>query len=230
MNHQLKIKNIIPLIASIVSLVILIAIFLVSCYRDYGLGILDYDTILTIFNKETDFAQFSSYAMPDSIIHLVIKDQEDDLLRDYDAQILSDVARNLETKGYTRIEPPFTDTNIPDVVVLVSMSSQQWLGYTYNPSWWGWWGWYPWYPGWGWGPGWGGYYPGYVGSYKFTTGSILIEMMDANKIDPDNPQRILGIWGAGINRLVDDTKAGIRTRITNAINQAFDQSPYLQTR
>lgn len=55
-------------------------------------------------------------------------------------------------------------------------------------------------------------------------------MMDVNKIDPDNPQRILGIWGAGINGLAGDTKAGTRTRITNAINQAFDQSFYLQNR
>lgn len=140
MNYQLKIKNIIPLIALIGALIILIAIFLVSCYRDYGLGILDYDTVLTIFNKETDFAQFRSYAMPDSVIHLVPEDQEDDLPRDYDTQILSDVARNLEAKGYTRIEPPFADTNIPDVVVLVSMSRQEWQGYTYNP---GWWDWYP---------------------------------------------------------------------------------------
>lgn len=227
MNYWLKIKNIILLIASTDSFIVLMAIFLVSCYRDYGLGIQDYDTVLTIFNKETDFAQFSTYAMPDSVIHLVPEDQQDDLPRDYDVQILSDVARNLEAKGYTRVEPPLTDTNIPDVVVLVSMNRQEWLGYTYNPVWWDW---YPWYPGWGWGPGWGGWYSGYVGSYKFTTGSILIEMMDANKIDPDNLERIQGIWGAGINGLAGDIKSGTRNRITNAINQAFDQSPYLQTR
>jgi hypothetical protein len=35
------------------------------------------------------------------------------------------------------------------------------------------------------------------------------------------------LWVAAINGILEDTSAGISTRINNSINQAFTQSPYL---
>jgi hypothetical protein len=224
MNYLSNKKGLVILFGSI--LIITIGI-LASCYRDYGLGLQDFDTVLTLFDKEANFGNFSTYAIPDSILHLIPEGESDDLSRDFDSRILSDVVRNMTAFGYTRVDPPFTTP--PDVVVLVSATKSDWQGYTYYPGWYDYWGWYPWYPGWGWGTGWGGYYPGYVGTYTFSTASILIEMMDANKIDPDNPDRIRGVWGAGLNGLADDTAVSTGSRITSAINQAFAQSPYLQT-
>ena len=47
-----------------------------SCYTDYGLTTSDYDVVLTRYNKETDFASFRTYALPDTIFHIV-GDEED---------------------------------------------------------------------------------------------------------------------------------------------------------
>ena len=93
----------------------------------------------------------------------------------------------------------------------------------------------PWYPGWGWGPGWGGWYPPYWGgyyTYNFTTGSVIINWWDPQEspaptsTDEDN-QPVH--WVATFNGLVSSSKENNAARIKSSINQAFTQSPYIQS-
>ena len=190
-----------------------------SCYRDYGLTIADYDMVLTLADPEAIFTDYATYALPDTVIHPVPDGQQDDLTREFDARIISDVVRNMNAQGYSRVD---TNTaNPPDLVVLISALKSDWQVSGWYPG--GWWGWYPWYPGGGWYP----WYPGYGYSYSFSTGTILITIIDRDKWDPDAPGDS-PVWGAAMNGLAGDTRSGTATRITNAINQAFAQSPYLK--
>jgi hypothetical protein len=178
----------------------------------------DYDMVLTLADPNAVFSNYSTYALPDTVIHPVPDGQTDDLTRAFDSQIISDVARNMDALGYTRV----TDTTqTVSVVVLITATKSDWQVSGWYPG--GWWGWYPWYPG-------GGYYPGYPGygySYSFSTGSILITMIDPDKWNPDSlPDG--PVWGGALNGLLGDTRAGVSTRIRNGINQAFAQSPYLK--
>jgi hypothetical protein len=93
--------------------------------------------------------------------------------------------------------------------------------------------WYP-YPGYGWGWGYPGYGWGYPGYYppvpyysSYTTGTLRMEMFNPNDIrvvkgDTINPV----YWTAGINGILSSNTT---TRITSTIDQAFKQSPYLQS-
>lgn len=204
--------------------VILGLVFVVglSCYRDYGLTTADYDMVLTVFDENNDFTGYASFAMPDTIIHPVPDGQTDNLPRTFDAQIISDVVRNMTNLGFSRI----TDTSQiaqTDVIILLSAYKQEWVvSGGYYPS--GWWGWYPGYPGGGWYPG----YPGYGYSYSYSTGTVTITMVDREKYDP-NAQRNSTVWNAAINGLTGDNRASTSTRVRNAIDQAFSQSAqYLQ--
>jgi hypothetical protein len=191
-----------------------------SCYPDYGLGISDYDMVLTGFDKNTDFGIFQTYAMPDTVLHPVPEGEKDDLSRDYDALIISRVVENMAKLGYTRITDP---TQPFDVLILLSALKSDWEVYNYYPGYW--WGWYPGYPGGPWYP----WYPGYGTSYKFTTGTLFITMVDPENFDPDN-NAVTTLWGALLNGLVDgDTPSGVRQRIQSGINEAFAISPYLKT-
>jgi hypothetical protein len=194
--------------------------FLWSCYPDSGLNSVgDYDLVITQYDPDQDFSEFVNFVMPDSIIHIVDEDQDDDISREYDEQILERIADNMSGLGYTEIDT--SDAQTADVILLVSVTTTDWKGYSYYPGyggWWGWWGYpsYPWYP----------YYPGYAVPYNFTTGSILIEWIDVDDYDPVDdtlPVR----WGAVVNGLLDDTESNIRVRLNRDIDQAFNQSPYL---
>lgn len=195
-------------------------VLFLSCYPDYGLGISDYDMVLTGYDRSIDFGKLQTYAMPDTVLHPVPEGKTDDLSRDYDELIISRVAENMAKYGYTRITDP---AQTVDVVILLSALKSDWQVYNYYPP--GWWGWYPWYPGGPWYP----WYPGYGTSYEFSTGTLFITMIDPENIDPEN-KAVSTWWGALLNGLAGgDTPSGVRQRIQSGINEAFAISPYLKT-
>lgn len=213
-NESVKKRGLITLSLSIV----ILAVISFSCYPDYGLTVQDYDMVLTLYDNSVDFAQFNTYAMPDSVLHPVPEGRNDDLTRAYDDLVLSLVSSNMADLGYTRI----TDDSgpDPDVIILVTALKSDWQVSSYYPGggWW-YWGWYPYYP----------YYPYYGYSYTFSTGTFLISMIDTEDFSLDNNTAIT-YWGAALNGLADyDVSSGVRNRITDGINQAFAQSPYLKT-
>jgi len=204
----------------------LLPLMLIGCYPDGGLeSIEDYDIVVTRYNPAYNFGGVKTYAMPDTVMHVLIDSTADDLLtREYDQVILDQVAANMQRLGYQRIEVIDPADPEPDLVLLVFASATKWQGYTWYPGWWGYWGYWP-----GWGPGYPGYGPGYPGAvvpYSYTTGSLFIEMVDANNVD-DDLKSIPVEWAGGINGLMGSTSAGMRSRITSRIDQAFNQSPYL---
>ncbi len=195
----------------------------------------DYDLIATEYSEEYWNANSpSTYYMPDSLGWIVDRenlDNNDDLTRDYDAFILGEVAENMALQGYQRITTLDLE-NPPDLYVFTQALAVKNTTISYVPG-------YPWYggyyPGWGgyypgYGPGWGGYYPGWGGATvtnSYTTGTILIEMGDAKNLDEEN--KIVNIvWSAGVDGLLSSSSASNQQFVSQSIEQAFIQSPYLK--
>ncbi len=189
-----------------------------SCYPGDQLTVEDSDVVVTLFDDQADFASKQSYAMPDSIVHIVAGGGADDISRDYDAEILTQVASNMGALGFTRE----IDPDLADVLMLVSVAANEQVGYTGYP-WGGYWGWYYGYPpGWGW-----GYYPWYGGGgtvYTYRTGTIFMQMIDHAAADSVQ-EKVPTVWIGALNGLVEGD--AVEERILSGIDQAFAQSPYL---
>lgn len=188
---------------------------LLSCYPGDELTVSDTDTVVTIFDQEADFSAQTTYAMDDTVMHLVEDGDRDDISRAYDDEILAQIVANMDALGYTRIADPAA----ADVNLLVGVSVRDYTGYAYYGGYWGYWyGYYP--PGWGWYP----YYPGGGYTYSYSIGTIFVLMTNPPALDA-NGKPSAPIWIAALNGLAD---AGTTvTRIENGIDQAFAQSQYL---
>jgi hypothetical protein len=200
---------------------------LASCTPGSEITVQESDVVATLYDSNVNFGAIKTFAMPDSIVALDSPDtpRED---TSNDDEILSLIAANLETRGYTRVEE--SSPTPPDVMILVGVTTgTQWYYDSY----------YPWYPGWGWyggwswwgywGAGYGGYYPPYGGvSYAYSTGTLLVAMADPNEANIED-KTIPVYWFGAINGVLDDTKASLENRVEDSINQMFQQSPYLKS-
>ena len=179
-----------------------------SCYP----GGIDYyedtDIVFTSFEPEYDFTQHNTYAMPDSIVKVTGDPDEDPEFIDepYNTQILNMIEANMETLGWTRVEDP-ADADL-------TLFPASWTNTTIY-YWYDYWCWYnPYYCGWGWG------YPS-VSSY--TSGTLVMTLVTDGEeyIDPSR------VWTGAANGLLSG--AYNTSRVNKAIDQAFEQSPYLKT-
>jgi len=193
-----------------------------ACYPGQISDITETELIFTFYEPDADFAAIATYAMPDSIVRVGVG-EEDDIDRTYDAQILAEIASQLNALGYSRIDE--NNPTPPDFIVLVAVNSTS-FSYWVPGGWWGWWGWYPgwggWYPGWG-PPYYPGYpwYPGYGGTYS--TGTLAVTMLEPISIGMEIP----AIWAGLANGLLSSTSSATAARALDAVDQMFEQSPYL---
>ena len=217
MNHKIFIRR-----AGMQSLLAVMlmscSLFVVSCTTDYDLQVKDYDTALTLYNKSADFASYKYFLMPDTIMHILPAGGTDEISRKYDAVVKQNVVSNFASRGYVRITD--TLTNKADFVVVLTAYSSTYVGYYYD--WWYYWGWYPYYP---YSPGWG-YYPPGGAAYSYTTGTLVVSMVDPLQNDTTG-KKVLPVWWGHITGLLGDTYSSSQTRIINALNALFTQSPYM---
>jgi hypothetical protein len=196
-----------------------VSVLISSCYPDYDLTYSDYDTVITLKDSEAKFGNFKTFFMPDTIF--VLGDSTKKVPSTLDQTVLASVRNNLEARGYQSV--PYDPLAArPDLIVLVSKTTTTYvfLDYYYYYYWYPWGGWYPYGPGWG-------YYPPYATSVSsYSTGTVLVSMIDPAKSDTTT-KRIGGIWQASANGLLGDVATSSKERVTRAITQMFTQSPYL---
>jgi Domain of unknown function (DUF4136) len=201
------------------SILILSSFVLYSCYPDYGLTTSDYDTVITLFDNNADFNK-PTYAMPDSIVHFVEEGTpEDEIDRSKDALILSTIASKMASLGYQRVTVD-TTMDAPGFALLVGVTTAENYATAWYPGWgyWGGWGWWGGYPGWG--------YPGGSVTYSYTTGTIFMTMLDPDKDNIIDGNKFGAVWLARLNGVLSNS-LNTSARITQRINDAFNQSPYL---
>jgi hypothetical protein len=211
-----------------------LAVFLLplvfGCYPHGAQSYTDYDLVYTNFSDSTNFSQYKTFALPDSVIKItgdVFNNSSGDgkpefLPPAYSEAILGQIAKNMIAYGWTEVDK---NAN-PDAILLPEVTTTTNIYWYYD---WGYWGWY--YPGYY--PGWGWYYPGYYPPYvsSYTTGTLLIQMTDQKSINV-NPQGTVAnvpvIWVCILNGLANGSTADVTTRVQNNLDQAFAQSPYLK--
>jgi uncharacterized protein DUF4136 len=198
-----------------------------SCYPDNNFTIEDLDIAISFYDDQADFTSYKTYSLPDSIILLDSLSNRDPSDK-FNEAILARIKSNLEDLGYEEEADP--ENNAPDVLVLVAKVVNDRYGAYQGWDWWYYWGWYPyWGPYPPYGPGWGPGYPWGGGTivYSYTTGTILIDMLDVAASD-ESQERIPTVWAGAINGLVEGPDAQINARLNTSIDQLFDQSPYLK--
>lgn len=201
------------------------SLHLAACTPNSGITVQESDVVATVYDKDVNFGAIKTFAMPDTIIHMEGADSTL-LTREADEEILALVAANFEARGYERVFEGAP--NPPDVAVLCQATAGSYYSLYSSYPWYGWGG---YYPGWGWGGGWGWYYPPSWGvSYSYSLGTLIVTMGDPDEIsdDPETPT-VPAYWTGTINGILDDKTSSLRSRVGNAINQMFEQSPYLRS-
>jgi len=220
MNVKMKYFNFLGLAASLI-------IILSGCYPKGPEFIQDFGIVVTDYDPDFDFGSRKTYYMPDTIhleTNMDIEDVED-RLRELEALILDLVEENMEARNYDRIDT--TSAEAPDLVVTVTAYAFENAGVGWVPGpGWGWWGgYYP--PGW-WGPGWGWYYPGwYPVGYSYNTGTVIMHMGDPDVTILEDDVHVA--WVGALDGILSSSESSNTQGITNGINQAFTQSPYIQS-
>jgi Domain of unknown function (DUF4136) len=195
-------------IISIMLLFLALAVGLYSCYPGDEITAADTDIVATYFDKEADFSTKLTFALPDKVFRI---DENGDPIDDpgaNDQLALNTIKANLIDAGFTEITDPDTSNPLttPDVLVIAFANQSTWVSGGCYSSWYSYY-----YPYYGW------CYPVY---YTYDIGTILIAM-----VDPNESRNAL--WVAALNGILEDTNAGIADRLTDGIDQAFTQSPYL---
>lgn len=195
-----------------------------SCHPDGPENIEDMDIVYTDYDPDFNFSEQNTFAIPDSIV--LIDNQsymayaQDSIPETVDPvygdAILNQIRENMLDLGWTEVDR----TENPDVVVLVTASRTTNLFYNYD---WRYWDWY--YPGAYTGFGWyyPGYSPGYITSYR--TGSLMIQMANVANIGVNNNVPV--VWLSVINGVLEGSTENIGNRLSQTLDQAFAQSPYL---
>ena len=171
--------------------------------------------VSTSKDANANFDDYKTYSISDSI-KLRGTNPNDTVWDDADAkQLIDQVKQNMETRGYTFVD----HSTIPDIGIGFTAIKDLNVGVVYPGWWWGYWGCYWYYCG----------YPPYYGYgqiYSIPTGTLILDMIDL-KNAPAN-QRLDVIWNSvmtgGLGYTSDDIQLGVE-----AIDQAFTQSPYIET-
>ena len=168
----------------------------------------DLDLVYTNYDDQFDFSSGGTYAMPDSIVKVtgnLIEGEDPEFVKEpYNTQILQKIEANMSALGWNRTDDPAS----ADVVLFPAAWSNTTIYYWYD--YWCWY--YPWYCGWGWS------YP-VVTSYS--TGTLVMTLV-ANGDAYIEPT---AVWTAAANGVFSG--AVNISRVNKAIDQAFEQSPYL---
>jgi hypothetical protein len=178
---------------------------------------LDEDVVITLRDPAADFASFQTFALSEVRAAKVdvLGQVSDEALDGPTAEsALRHVSALLSARGYRQVEPaqaPELGLHVGAVegTRTVSISNQYW-----GPSYGGSWGY----------PGAGIYYP-FSFNYAYRTGVISLTLLDLRA--PPGPDGLRVVWTAlayGVFRLRASPSP---ERVESAIDQAFQQSPYL---
>lgn len=195
---------------------LLACVLLASCQKDPDTDELDNSYLVyTNYDSSTDFKEIATYHIIDSILIIGNSEKSAYWNNANSDKVIDAFAREFELIGYQ----PAESAEEADAVFQLSYINTTYYFNSYGPG--PWWNNYPGY--WDWG-GWGWYYP-YTFSYSYSTGSIIGELVDTNSPTPQN-DKLTVVWNTYICGLLNGNSLSL-TRTVEAVEQAFEQSPYL---
>lgn len=216
------------------ALFLLLPFLISACYPDGAEYVDELDLVITVENPDANYSALSTYVIPDTIM-FISNNENARLDEEVEQQILQQVNNRFQQNGWVASNAPAS--NGSDVLIAVSLLENVNLNII-TGGWWNYWG---GWPGWGYYPPFppGGYYPGYPGYpgfccysgiYSYTTGTLIIEMVDPNEIPDETgsePEPIPLLWAGAINGLLEGSDANLSSRLSRGLDQMFIDSPYL---
>jgi hypothetical protein len=182
--------------------------------------LIDQLVVSTNYDPEADFSSYATYAIPTDTIGFISNNSNDTIITsgksDFPRPVLSAIKENLEARGYVRVnrnENPDIGVN---VMVVNDFNVFQQVVY---PDYYG-------YPGnyYGGYYGYGSYYNyPYISTTAYNTGVLIVELVDLKNKTPDNKVGV--VWDAYMGDVYSTIDRIDQS--TDAINQAFIQSPYI---
>ncbi|MBO5085535.1 MAG: DUF4136 domain-containing protein [Bacteroidaceae bacterium] len=210
-------KKLIPMLFAAVLLV-------TACEKTPDTGKLDDDYLVyTNYDDDTDFAKFTTFYVPDSV--LIIDNSSDKPKYLYGTPaadiLIANYVAGMEAAGYVRT----TDKESADLGLQISYVKDTYRFRYYNnyPWWYG----YPWYWQFSYWGDWGGWYWPYDITYSYSTGSVLGELVDLTQPESTSKQ-LKVVWTSYISGLLNSDGSLNTTEVAQAISQAFSQSKYLK--
>ena len=209
-------KKLIPLLFT--------ALLFTSCEKEPDLDKVQNDYVVyTQYDKNANFSKGNTFYVPDSVLLIGNKSQNatylDTTTGDF---IINAYTTQMQSKGYTKV----TDKSEATYGLQLSYIESTYY-FVDSPNWWYDYPWY-WSPSYWWPWVNGNWYYPYQFIYSYTSGSLLCEMIDLSSVSTTttnvNPTVI---WNNYITNVASFNKAN-ESKLTNAIGQAFKQSPYLQ--
>ena len=196
---------------------LLLSVALLSgCYPGGPEYIEDLDLVVTGHDASFDFDEMETYALPDRIVKITGNLEEGDEVEfindNYAAIILERIRDNMEDYEWVEVGE---DQN-PDVIILPSAMQSTTLVWYYDYWYWDWY--YPYY-WWGW------YYPYPIYGGSYSSGSVFLQMTYPEGITAGD--NIPVIWSSILNGLLEGDASQLGGRVSKSVDQAFDQSPYL---
>lgn len=183
------------------------ALALASCRNLPDFNELTYKAIVvTNHDANADFADYQTYYLPGEIRQISDNPNDTLLSNVLAAPILAAVDQNMQDRGYTKTTSILSaDIGLDIVVIKVTNVTTLYPGY-----WWGYWGWYPYYP--------------YSYTYTYSTGSMVMDMLDLKNIPPGG-NKVNVLWtnfSSGVLGVSSTSKLAV-----DAVNQGFKQSEYI---
>jgi hypothetical protein len=197
-------------------IVVGLALLIVACEpKPDNLKLLDEFVVSTNFDKEAVFETYATYAIAKDTIGFSSNQSNDTIMiqseYNFPRPVLDQIRTNLNMRDFEQVDK---DAN-PDLGISVTLVNDYNLfQQVVYPN-----GYYSGYYGYG------GYYSyPYVNTYAYNTGVLIIEIVDLKNKTPDNKVKV--IWTSYMGDVyssVDPVK-----QAQEAIDQSFDQSPYLE--
>jgi hypothetical protein len=192
-----------------------IVFLMTQCYPEGPEYYEELDLVYSNYDPSYGFDSKLTYAIPDKIMLIddeLVEGGEANFVKEpYASQVLDQIIANMDANGWSKVEK---DEN-PDVLLApvgVEVTTTVYYGYG------GYWDW--WYGGW-----YGWYYP-YPVTTSYSTGSLIVTMVDPNDLSPNGKMR--AVWGFIVNGVLSSSSADFANRVTKGVDQAYTQSPYLK--
>ncbi len=195
---------------------------LLSCQYEPSVSSLNNDYLVyTAHDTSLDFSTLSTFSIPDSILIINSGDSATYWSGEDALTIINKISSELQTLGY--MEQSAIQSSDFGVQISYLEQSTYFVGSS-SPYWWYD---YPYY----WAPGYwgarGGYYYPYDVYYGYTAGSLLIELVDIASTMASADQNLMVVWTTFIGGILSSSEVLNEQRTLSAIDEAFDQSPYL---
>lgn len=204
-----------------------------SCEKTPDLDQLDGKSIVrTSYDKDANFGAMKNYFINDTVYAITGTGKSGYEKWDYEKNssaktLIDKVKSNLNTLGYTQVSDTLSCdmalqiTFIKNTTYFVDYPDYYWWDYwNYNNYYW-YWGYNLYYP----------YYP-YAVAYGYSTGSTVIDMINFDaplKNDTKTGKKSRPVaWNTIIDRTLTSNGTYNLERVTEGIDQAFKQSPYLK--